>query len=228
MALPFVSLRGGKHLFKGGAKRVSRGKGRAVIIDESGGMRAVVRNIETGNEYVIVPPPRNRRQPRRRCSSAKGSSRRSRAPACATGTKNRRRTPSNTWPGFWWLRPSVRGRELVQGTQGSAAPIPQQVAKQLSGTRFESLREFREAFWKAVAKDPNLSRGWTDENLGEMAAGRAPWAPKDQHAAGHVKYILHHKTPISQGGGVYDLDNIMVVTPRYHSEVLDSKYHGGG
>ncbi len=50
----------------------------------------------------------------------------------------------------------------------------------------------------------------------------------DQRAGGHVKYILHHKTPISQGGGVYDLDNLIVVTPRYHSEILDPTYHGGG
>ena len=38
-------------------------------------------------------------------------------------------------------------------------------------------------------------------------------------------YNLHHVTPIHEGGGVYDLNNIYVVTPRYHQEILDPTYH---
>jgi len=30
---------------------------------------------------------------------------------------------------------------------------------------------------------------------------------------------------VYQGGGVYDPDNIMVVTPRYHKEALDPALH---
>ena len=38
---------------------------------------------------------------------------------------------------------------------------------------------------------------------------------------GKVKnYQLHHKTPINQGGAVYDIDNIFIVTPRYNKEIL--------
>jgi len=228
MALPFVSLRGGKHLFKSGSKRVSRGKGRAVVIDENGGMPAVVRNIDTGNEYVIVPrrgtgtSPGDAPRPPRAAGGAREPPPALPAPRTA---EELRQTPGLASGGS--DLPIVEGK-WFKGTQGSAAPIPQQIAKQLSGKRFENIRGFREAFWKAVSEDPKLSRGWTDENIREMAAGRAPWAPVDQRAGGHVKYILHHRTPISQGGGVYDLDNITIVTPRYHSEVLESKYHGGG
>ncbi|WP_439332259.1 HNH endonuclease signature motif containing protein [Pantoea cypripedii] len=38
-------------------------------------------------------------------------------------------------------------------------------------------------------------------------------------------YVLHHRTPIQHGGGVYDVDNILIVTPKYHLDVLDRAYH---
>lgn len=40
-------------------------------------------------------------------------------------------------------------------------------------------------------------------------------------------YVLHHKTPIHAGGGVYDLNNLVIVTPRMHQEILDKVYHFG-
>jgi hypothetical protein len=33
--------------------------------------------------------------------------------------------------------------------------------------------------------------------------------------------------PINKGGKVYDLNNIVIVTPRYHKEILEKKYHNG-
>ena len=30
------------------------------------------------------------------------------------------------------------------------------------------------------------------------------------------------------GGSTYDLSNITIATPRYHKEILDSKFHFGG
>jgi len=39
--------------------------------------------------------------------------------------------------------------------------------------------------------------------------------------------VLHHKTPINQGGSVYDVDNLYIVTPKYHKEILDPAYHYG-
>ena len=40
-------------------------------------------------------------------------------------------------------------------------------------------------------------------------------------------YVLHHKVPIHAGGGVYDLDNLIVVTPQMHQQILDTSYHFG-
>ncbi|MFE9444815.1 HNH endonuclease signature motif containing protein [Streptomyces sp. NPDC006602] len=54
-----------------------------------------------------------------------------------------------------------------------------------------------------------------------------PFAPLAQHQ-GQGRYVLHHINPIQHGGGVYDLDNLVVVTPQYHKEILDGGYHFGG
>ncbi|WP_394341512.1 hypothetical protein [Sediminicola luteus] len=42
-----------------------------------------------------------------------------------------------------------------------------------------------------------------------------------------TRHQLHHKTPINQGSAVYNIDNVLIVTPRYHKEILDPKYHYG-
>ncbi|MFR5451681.1 MAG: HNH endonuclease signature motif containing protein [Roseburia hominis] len=40
----------------------------------------------------------------------------------------------------------------------------------------------------------------------------------------HIR--LHHIIPINQGGSVYSVDNLVVVTPRYHAEILIPEVHG--
>ena len=38
-------------------------------------------------------------------------------------------------------------------------------------------------------------------------------------------YVIHHRKPIHDGGGVYDLGNIVISTPRFHLDILDRNYH---
>lgn len=57
--------------------------------------------------------------------------------------------------------------------------------------------------------------------------GKAPFAAETQHYGARNKYELHHKTPIHAGGAVYDLSNIVIVTPRYHVDILSGSYHYG-
>ncbi|EOM1918670.1 HNH endonuclease, partial [Shigella sonnei] len=41
-----------------------------------------------------------------------------------------------------------------------------------------------------------------------------------QDVAGkRTSFKLHHEKPISQNGGVYDMDNISVVTPKRHIDI---------
>ncbi|EOG8017301.1 HNH endonuclease signature motif containing protein [Enterobacter ludwigii] len=37
-------------------------------------------------------------------------------------------------------------------------------------------------------------------------------------------FVLHHRTPAHHGGGVYDIDNLVIITPRYHLDTLDRAY----
>ncbi len=48
---------------------------------------------------------------------------------------------------------------------------------------------------------------------------------KEQSLSSRVIYELHHKKPIWDGGDVYNLDNLVIVSPRYHQEILDKDYH---
>ncbi len=58
-----------------------------------------------------------------------------------------------------------------------------------------------------------------------MANGYAPLVVASQRYGGGRTYVLHHRIPIQHGGGVYDLGNLLVATPRYHREVLAGSYH---
>lgn len=54
----------------------------------------------------------------------------------------------------------------------------------------------------------------TEEQLQSM--GRAPFVRKDDAVGKREKYEIHHRHPISEGGQVYDMDNMGVVTPQSH------------
>lgn len=106
--------------------------------------------------------------------------------------------------------------------------MPSSVRGTLSGRSFNSWEEFRGEFWKAVASDPELAKGFNAGNQSLMRSGRAPFVKDTQQYGGRERYELHHVVPRSRGGGTYDLDNLVVVTPRYHAEVLSPSYHYGG
>lgn len=120
--------------------------------------------------------------------------------------------------------PFITGRWL-QGTHGNAGVVPAQVAKQLRGKRFNSFAEFRKAFWLAVAAVPELKKQFAPGNQGLMAKGNAPFADDTQQKNGQEQYQLHHRKPVHDSGGLYDLDNLVVVTPMFHAEVLSDLGH---
>jgi len=125
--------------------------------------------------------------------------------------------------------PEVRGRWL-RG-DGSVGAVPRQVANQLRGRSFENFGQFRQAFWKAVASRPELASQFCTANQSRMKKGFAPISPPSQWRGSKRSYELHHRQPIQRGGGVYNLDNLAVTSPRYHGEVLPPETHygpGGG
>ncbi|MCO7563662.1 S-type pyocin domain-containing protein [Pseudomonas sp. S 311-6] len=114
----------------------------------------------------------------------------------------------------------VTGIWLGETTRGEGAPIPSHIAELLKGAKFRSFDAFRRRFWKAVANDPELSKQFDDESLLRMKKhGYAPKVPYGDHYINQATFILHHSTPISENGGVYDMDNLKIVTPLAHNTI---------
>lgn len=138
-----------------------------------------------------------------------------------------------TWIDPWGLRctpgeATGRGRNVTQGrrgTHGNAGVFPRSIADQLRGQKFRDFDHFRSEFWKAVSKDTDLSGQFSKSNIARMSDGLAPKVSVTQGVGKNTSYVLHHIEPIQHGGGVYDMDNLLIVTPRYHAEVLDPFYH---
>jgi hypothetical protein len=114
---------------------------------------------------------------------------------------------------------AVSGVWLESAIQGEGAKIPTQIADKLRGREFPNFRAFREALWKATANDDELSKQFRASNINEMKNGRAPFSRKSDRLGGQEKFQLHHVNQVSKDGAVYDIDNIRVVTPKYHSEL---------
>jgi len=118
----------------------------------------------------------------------------------------------------------ITGRWL-RGSHGNAGRFPGQIARQLEGQTFNTFDDFREAFWRAAAGDPHLTSQFGAANITRMQQGLAPIAHTSQQVGGNVSYVLHHLTPIQHGGGVYDMANLAVMTPRFHLDVLARTFH---
>mgnify|MGYP003344552602 CR=1 FL=1 len=120
---------------------------------------------------------------------------------------------------------AIQPGRWLRGSQGNAAFIPEKIAAQLTGRKFANFDEFRDAFWKLVGDDRELAKYFSTANLSRMKGGLAPVAPASQQVGARISYELHHSTPIQHGGDLYDLDNLIVVTPRYHQEILEPAFH---
>jgi hypothetical protein len=56
-------------------------------------------------------------------------------------------------------------------------------------------------------------------NQKEILKGNAPFAALSQQLGtshNQMRFNLHHQMLIEKGGGVYDIDNILVASPRQH------------
>ena len=113
----------------------------------------------------------------------------------------------------------VPSRWLEAAAQGEGAAIPSQIADKLRGKEFKSFRVFRETFWKTVFNDGKLADLFNATSLNEMKKGKAPIIRFSDTAGARVKYELHHKVGLAEGGDLYNSDNINIVTPKAHVEI---------
>ncbi|HII3673940.1 TPA: S-type pyocin domain-containing protein, partial [Yersinia enterocolitica] len=85
-----------------------------------------------------------------------------------------------TGEGEWIL-----GIWLAEAGRGQGAAIPAQIADKLRGREFSSFDRFREAFWRAVANDPELSGQFIELNQRRMREkGYSPFTPSKEKVGG--------------------------------------------
>ena len=114
----------------------------------------------------------------------------------------------------------VGERWLGDASSTTGAPIPVHIATLMKGKKFADFNAFRAEFWKTVSNDTAVSSQFTKQNRSRMSKhGLAPMVRKTDRYKSHASYVLHHVVPISEGGAVYDLDNIRVVTPQAHHDI---------
>ncbi|MFK0313574.1 S-type pyocin domain-containing protein [Pseudomonas sp. NPDC090233] len=114
----------------------------------------------------------------------------------------------------------LTGLWLGEHARGEGAPIPAHIADALRGNDFRSFDAFRQKFWKSVANDPDLSKQFDERSLRRMKRnGNAPLVDFGDNYMNQYALNLHHVVPISEGGGVYDMDNLRIVTPFAHNKI---------
>ncbi|HDL7739087.1 TPA: S-type pyocin domain-containing protein [Yersinia enterocolitica] len=123
-----------------------------------------------------------------------------------------------TGQGEWIL-----GIWLAEAGKEQGAAIPAQIADKLRGREFSSFDRFREAFWREVANDPELAGQFNLRNIAFLKRGYAPYPQGKNQVGGRTKFELHHVVPIKDGGEVYDMDNLRIVTPKLHIKIHSDK-----
>jgi len=116
------------------------------------------------------------------------------------------------------LGEDVEGVWLTGANSGLGVPIPKDVASALRGRSFKSFDAFRAALWKAVSES-TIADQFVKQNVARMNTGRAARVRKADRVGGRLSYELHHLEKVSEGGGVYDVDNLRVNTPRNHIDL---------
>ncbi|ART78173.1 hypothetical protein B4U37_19945 [Sutcliffiella horikoshii] len=129
-------------------------------------------------------------------------------------------------PGVATTNKVSNAKVIMRGTDGNAGVVPKEVADRLKGKSFKNFDAFRSEFWKTVSTS-SYAGEFSSANIKRMEKGFAPIASKSQHYGKQKSYVLHHLTPINHGGGVYDIDNLLIVSPRLHQDILSKSYHFG-
>lgn len=117
----------------------------------------------------------------------------------------------------------VGDKWLNDASKENGAPIPEQVANKLRGKKFNSFDEFRKAIWNEISKFPELIKNLSKNNKTLVSKGYSPFARKKDQVGGRKVHELHHDNPISEGGEVYDMDNLRVTTPKRHIDIHRGK-----
>ncbi|MBA6100193.1 S-type pyocin domain-containing protein [Pseudomonas juntendi] len=107
-------------------------------------------------------------------------------------------------------------RVLDAASTAAGAPIPARIAERLRGRRFSRFDKLREAVWKEIVADEVFRVHLSRVDIQSMENGTAPYSRKEDRVGKRMKLEIHHKHEIAEGGAVYDLDNLVLMTPKVH------------
>ncbi|MHB1059895.1 MAG: CHC2 zinc finger domain-containing protein [Rhodanobacter sp.] len=122
-------------------------------------------------------------------------------------------------PGIVTVSADLKPASGVWLDAATPTPIPSQVGDALIGKEFKTFDDLREAIWESVGNNPDLASGFSRQNISQMQNGFAPFAPSEylnESGAFGQSFNIHHFEPISEGGLVYDLSNLRIVSPKIH------------
>lgn len=117
----------------------------------------------------------------------------------------------------------ILGGDLLAEGKEEEFAILANVARKLQGKEFRNFGAFRRQLWKAIALNNELSEKLDNFSLSIMQKGLAPIVPKNERVGGRIKYEIHHVLEISKGGGVYDLNNMIILSPQHHIDIHRGK-----
>lgn len=104
-------------------------------------------------------------------------------------------------------------------TNALGSPVPAVIAEALSGKKYAEFRNLKRAIWRELSKHPELTKDMNSANLSLIAKGMAPYVPRNERKGGRIRFEIHHINPISKGGDVYNIDNLMFNTPANHDKI---------
>ena len=102
---------------------------------------------------------------------------------------------------------------------GDGVLILSQIVDKLCGCEFGSFDAFRCVVWGEVGKEATLTSQFNESNKKALRKGYSPFPPEAEQVGGRTRYELHHITPIKDGGDVYNIDNIRILTPKRHIDL---------
>ena len=71
-----------------------------------------------------------------------------------------------------------------------------------------------------------LKKQFLPMDIARMKQGYAPLVPETQGSGARQVFEIHHVEFISSGGAVYDVDNLMIMTPKSHIKLHAEVKHG--
>lgn len=126
-------------------------------------------------------------------------------------------------PGAAYASGPLRPADAAWLGQASARAswVPEQIANHLRAQQFNDFVQFRRELWRAAAATPELAAQFSEANLARMRNGSAPIAPAALHSGDLYTYQIFHQVPASHGGDVYDMSNMLILSPLALQMALD-------